>query len=73
VGLGLAPTPRIRLPVTFDACEIEERRANWLRQEPVVAVEIWADNLRRLKALYIDRGEKDQFNLLNGARGFVGG
>ena len=62
----------IRLPVTFDTCEvIEERWANWLRQDPVVAIETQADNLRRLKALYIDCGEKDQFNLLYGARRFV--
>src|SRR6266481_5841156 len=62
----------IRLPVTFDTCEvIEERWANWLRQDPVVAVETQANNLRRLKALYIDCGEKDQFNLLYGARRFV--
>jgi hypothetical protein len=45
---------RIRLPVTFDTCEvIEERWANWMRQDPVVAIETQADNLRRLKALYI--------------------
>ncbi|MBV8771419.1 MAG: enterochelin esterase [Deltaproteobacteria bacterium] len=62
----------IRLPVTFDTCEIiEERWANWLRQDPVVAIETKASNLRRLKALYIDCGEKDQFNLLYGARRFV--
>jgi S-formylglutathione hydrolase FrmB len=62
----------IRLPVTFGTCEvIEERWANWLRQDPVVAIETQADNLRRLKALYIDCGEKDQFNLLYGARRFV--
>src|SRR6201984_1299645 len=62
----------IRLPVTFDTCEvIEERWANWLRQDPVVAIEVQAGNLRRLKALYIDCGEKDQFNLLYGARRFV--
>jgi hypothetical protein len=62
----------IRLPVTFDTCEvIEERWANWMRQDPVVAIETQADNLRRLKALYIDCGEKDQFNLLYGARRFV--
>jgi len=61
-----------RLPVTFDTCEIiEERWANWLRQDPVVAVETQADNLRRLKTLYIDCGENDQFNLLYGARRFV--
>ena len=41
----------IRLPVTFDTCEvIEERWANWMRQDPVVAIETQADNLRRLKA-----------------------
>jgi S-formylglutathione hydrolase FrmB len=62
----------IRVPVTFDTCEvIEERWANWMRQDPVVAVESQADNLRRLKALYIDCGERDQFNLLYGARRFV--
>jgi hypothetical protein len=60
------------VPVTFDTCEvIEERWANWLRHDPVVAVETQANNLRRLKALYIDCGEKDQFNLLYGARRFV--
>jgi len=30
----------MRLPVTFDTCEIiEERWANWMWQDPVVAVE----------------------------------
>jgi len=62
----------MRLPVTSDTCEvIDERWANWLRQDPVVAVETQADNLRRLKALYIDCGVNDQFNLLYGARRFV--
>jgi S-formylglutathione hydrolase FrmB len=62
----------IRLPVTFDTCEvIEERWANWRRHDPVVAVETQADNLRKLKALYIDCGKNDQFNLLYGARRFV--
>jgi hypothetical protein len=62
----------IRLPVTFDTCEvIEERWTNWLRQDPVIAIETQGDNLRRLKALYIDCGKNDQFNLLYGARRFV--
>ena len=40
----------MRLPVTFDTCEvIEERWANWLRQDPVVAIETQADNLCRLR------------------------
>jgi hypothetical protein len=42
-----------------------------LRHDPVVAIETQAKNLRRLKALYIDCGEKDQFNLLYGVRRFV--
>ena len=38
----------LRLPVTLDTCEIiAERWANWLAQDPVVAVETQADNLRR--------------------------
>jgi hypothetical protein len=60
------------MPVTFDTCKvIEESWANWLRQDPVVAIETQANNLRRLKALYIDCGDKHQFNLLYGARRFV--
>jgi S-formylglutathione hydrolase FrmB len=62
----------MRLPVSFDTCEIiPDRWTNWLRHDPVVALETEPDNLRRLKALYIDCGEKDQFNLLYGARRFV--
>jgi S-formylglutathione hydrolase FrmB len=62
----------MRLPVTFDTCElIEERWANWMRHDPVVAVDTLGYNLRGLKALYIDCGERDQFNLLYGARRLV--
>jgi S-formylglutathione hydrolase FrmB len=62
----------MRLPVTFDTCEvIEERWANWKRHDPISAVETLGGNLQKLKALYIDCGEKDQFNLLYGARRFV--
>jgi S-formylglutathione hydrolase FrmB len=62
----------MRLPVTFDTCEIiEDRWANWLLHDPVVAVDRYVDNLRRLKALYIDCGTSDQFNLLYGARRLV--
>jgi S-formylglutathione hydrolase FrmB len=62
----------MRLPVTFDTCEIiAERWQNWLRQDPVVALESSADDPRLLKALYIDCGRNDQFNLLYGARRFA--
>ena len=67
------PDPRqflgIRLPVDPDTCEIiEERWANWLAWDPLSMVDSHADNLRRLKALYIDCGTIDQYNLLYGAR-----
>ena len=42
-----------------------------MRQDPVVAIETQGENLRRLTALYIECGEKDQFNLLYGVRRFV--
>jgi S-formylglutathione hydrolase FrmB len=62
----------MRLPVTLDTCElIPERWSNWSRHDPVIALETQSDNLRRLKALYIDCGESDQFNLLYGARRFT--
>ena len=59
----------LRVPVTSDTCEvIAERWTNWLAHDPLVKVERQADNLKRLKALYIDCGTADQFNLLYGAR-----
>jgi hypothetical protein len=62
----------IRLPVTFDTCEvIEERLANWLRQDPVVADRNPGGQSPQAEGAHIDCGEKDQFNLLYGARRFV--
>jgi S-formylglutathione hydrolase FrmB len=62
----------LRLPVTNDTCEIiPDRWANWLAHDPVVKLERQADALRGLKALYIDCGVNDQFNLLYGARRFT--
>lgn len=66
----------IRLPVETETCElITERWANWLAWDPVRIVEAgpgpWVDNLKALKALYIDCGTRDQFNILYGCRRFV--
>ncbi len=59
----------IRLPVDLETCElIPERWKNWLAHDPVRMVDICADNLRRLKAIYIDCGSEDQFHLHYGAR-----
>jgi S-formylglutathione hydrolase FrmB len=62
----------LRLPVTADTCELlAERWSNWLAHDPVVKLERQAEGLRRLKALYIDCGVADQFNLVYGARRFA--
>ena len=59
----------IRLPVDIETGErIAERWANWLAWDPVNLADELGDNLRRLKALYIDCGSDDQFNLVFGAR-----
>jgi len=59
----------IRLPVTPDTCEIiADRWANWLEWDPVRMVETHGDALRGLKGLFIDCGDRDQYNLIHGAR-----
>jgi S-formylglutathione hydrolase FrmB len=59
----------IRLPLDLETGElIPERWAKWLEWDPVVLVDTQADNLHRLKALFIDCGADDQYNLVFGAR-----
>ncbi|HEY1399371.1 alpha/beta hydrolase [Roseateles sp.] len=59
----------VRLPVTSDTCElIPERWANWLAWDPLTLVESHGPGLGALKALYIDCGDVDQYNLVYGAR-----
>ncbi len=59
----------IRLPVTPDTCEwIEERWVEWIKWDPLTLVESHGAGLKRLKALFIDCGTVDQYNLLYGAR-----
>jgi enterochelin esterase-like enzyme len=59
----------IRLPVDPDTCEvIPERWANWLRWDPLTLVESHAEGLKKLKLLFIDCGDVDQYNLVYGAR-----
>jgi hypothetical protein len=59
----------VRLPVTLDTCElIPERWANWLAWDPLTLVEQHGHGLAALKALYIDCGDVDQYNLVYGAR-----
>jgi S-formylglutathione hydrolase FrmB len=59
----------VRLPVTLDTCEIiAERWDNWLKWDPLNLVETHGAGLKKLKALYIDCGDVDQYNLVYGAR-----
>ena len=65
----------IRLPVTTDTCELlPERWQHWLAWDPVEMIdrEDVRQSLSSLKALYIDCGAKDQYNLVYGARQLVG-
>lgn len=59
----------VRLPVTFDTCEvIAERWANFLKWDPCVMVDTRGQGLKKLKALWIDCGDVDQYQLIYGAR-----
>ena len=59
----------IRMPVDLYTGElIQERWNNWLKWDPALTVDTYADNLRRLKGIYIDCGDRDQFTLHYGAR-----
>ena len=61
----------VRLPVDLHTCErIEERWRNWLAWDPLTMVAELGPGLRALKALYIDCGDVDQYNLVYGARRF---
>ncbi|MEN0652900.1 MULTISPECIES: alpha/beta hydrolase [Hyphobacterium] len=59
----------IRLPVTMDTCErIEKRWANWMKWDPIEMLDQHGEGLKKLKALWIECGDVDQYNLLYGAR-----
>lgn len=59
----------VRLPVDARTCEfIPERWANWSKWDPLNLVEIYHEGLKRMKALFIDCGDVDQYNLVYGAR-----
>lgn len=59
----------IRLPVTLDTCErIPERWANFMKWDPLEMLDAHAEGLKKLKALWIECGDIDQYNLVYGAR-----
>ena len=45
-----------------------QRWQRWLRHDPVLLVDKYADNLRRLKGIYVDCGWRDQYHIHYGTR-----
>ena len=59
----------VRLPVDLETCErLDERWANWLAFDPLEIAKTGAGALKDLKALFIDCGDVDQYDLVYGAR-----
>ncbi len=62
----------IDFPFDLETCELKaDVWARWLEFDPVQRVDRYADNLKRLRLLYIDCGSRDEFNLQFGARSLV--
>jgi Putative esterase len=65
------PDGTVRLPYDIDTGElIPEVWNRWLALDPVRMVADHADDLRSMRAIYIDAGKKDQFYLDLGAEAF---
>jgi S-formylglutathione hydrolase FrmB len=59
----------LRLPCDLETGElIAERWDRWLAHDPARLVDAHADSLRRLKGIYVDCGNIDQYHLHYGAR-----
>jgi S-formylglutathione hydrolase FrmB len=59
----------IDFPFDLHTCELKpDVWARWLEFDPVRLVDRFADNLKRLRLLFIDCGTRDEFNLQYGAR-----
>ena len=70
-----APAALLHIDWPFDLETGEFRRAVWDRWrawDPVNMVDGHADNLRKLRAIYVDCGTRDEFALHWGARALVG-
>jgi hypothetical protein len=62
----------VRLPIEMETAElIPERWANFQKWDPVNMVETRGHGLKKLRALWIDCGDIDQYDLIYGARRFV--
>ncbi len=65
------PLP-IDFPFDLETCELKpDVWARWLEHDPVQLADRYADNLKKLRLLFVDCGSRDEFNLQFGARQFV--
>ena len=68
---SVQPFP-IDFPFDLETCELKpEVWARWLEFDPVQMVDQYADNLKKLRLLFLDCGRRDEFNLHFGARTLV--
>ena len=69
---GDTPESAIRLPFDLHTCELDaERWGQWLRHDPLNLLESHVSQLASLKMLYMDVGNRDQYNIQYGTRVFV--
>lgn len=73
VGLSAFYSPKLNgefeLPFDLETGEIiSSVWDKWLQKDPVRFIDSLVGNLRRLKAIYLDVGRKDEFNLQYGVR-----
>jgi enterochelin esterase-like enzyme len=62
----------MRLPLDPHTGEfIAERWANWMKHDPVVMFDTLGDNLKKLKLIYMDCGDHDNFRIHHGMRRFA--
>ena len=66
-----SPLP-IDFPFDLETCELKpDVWKRWLEHDPVQLADRYADNLKKLRLLFIDCGSRDEFNLQFGARQLI--
>jgi enterochelin esterase family protein len=74
MAAAYSPNPRatpfpVDFPFDLETGELKpEVWVRWLELDPVRMVDLYADNLKNLRLLFIDCGSRDEFNLHFGAR-----
>jgi enterochelin esterase-like enzyme len=69
---GEAAATAIQLPFDLHTCEMDDLRwSQWLRHDPLNLVELYAPQLAALNMLYLDVGDRDQYNIQYGTRTFI--